>query len=78
MQPKFVLLFIPVFNVALPTQRHKVVYCVGFFTATHSTRFDVVNVYCPASTDFAGYEVAYIVAKMAQVDFCVLLHDTKV
>lgn len=78
MQPKFVLLFIPVFNVALPTQCHKVVNGIGFFTATHSTRFDVVNIYCPASAYFAGYKVAYIVAKMAQVDFCVLLHSTKV
>jgi hypothetical protein len=78
MQPKFVLLFIPVFDVALTAQCHKVVNGICFFTAPHSPGFNVVNIYCPASAHLAGHEVAYIVAKMAQVDFCVLLHDTKV
>jgi hypothetical protein len=63
-QPEFVLLFIPVFNVTLPAQRHKVVNRVRFFTATHSPGFDVVNIYCPASANFAGNKVGYIVAEM--------------
>jgi len=65
MQPEFVLLFIPVFNVTLPAQRHQIVNGVRFFTATHAPGFNVVNIYCPASAYFAGYEVAYIVFKMA-------------
>ena len=64
MQPKFVLLFIPVFDVALPTQCHKVFNRVRFFTATHSTGFNVVNIYCPESANFAGNKVGYIVAEM--------------
>lgn len=64
MQPKFVLLFIPVFDVALPAQCHKVVNRISFFTAPHSTRFNVVNIYCPASAYFAGNKVGYIVAEM--------------
>lgn len=56
MQPEFVLLFIPVFDVALPTQCHKVVNRVRFFTATHATGFNVVNIYCPTSTYFTRHE----------------------
>ncbi len=64
MQPKFVLLFIPVFDMTLPTQCHKIVDCVGFFTATHATRFNMVNIYCPASAYFTAYKVGHIVTKM--------------
>lgn len=64
MQPKFVLLFITVFDMTLPAQCHKVVNGIRFFTATHSPGFNMVNIYCPASTYFAGDKVGYIVAEM--------------
>lgn len=67
MQPEFMLLFIPVFDMTLPTQCHKVVNRVGFFTATHATGFNMVNIYCPASANFAGYEVRNIVAEMFKI-----------
>ena len=74
LQTLFVLFDVTVCNVAGSTQGHQVLYGISSFASTHTTRFDVVDVYGFSLTDLARDEVGCVVAHTLQVDLCVVLH----
>jgi hypothetical protein len=50
--------------MANPAQCHKVFYAVGKLTATHSTGFDVVNVYGFTSTALAANKIGLVIPEI--------------
>ena len=74
LQSLFVLLEVTIRNVAGSTQGHQVLYGISSFASTHTTRFNVVDVYGFSLADFARNEVGCVVAHTLQVDLCVVLH----
>ena len=71
-EPLFV---IPVLRMTNPAQCHKVFDAIGKLTATHSTGFDVVNVYGFTSTALAGDKIGLVIPEMFKIYGRVLLHS---
>ena len=68
------LLDVPVCNVAITAEGHKVFDGVSELASTHPTRFDVVDVYGLALTYLTGDKVSCGVAHPFQIDLRVVLH----
>ena len=55
LQPFHVLFFVPVGNMALPAQGHKVLNLIFFTTATHTPTIYMMYVDRSVTTDFAWH-----------------------
>jgi len=71
------LLLIAVLNMTFPAQGHKILDLILTFPASHTSGYNMMNIYSLPSTHFARYIVIRSIFKIIKVDFCMLLHIYK-
>ena len=61
--------------MTLATHGHQVRYIIFFFTTSHATTVNMVDVHGPGTADFARNKIGFAITKVIKVNFYVLLQS---